>query len=417
MVLDDLKEVSKLSRGHTMQAREVLHKLLVQTCGEMHAVRQEALEAVVWAGLTSQRMTVTGLGRAIGGTAREKHNIKRADRLLSNAHLQSERETIYGVLGRRLVGSQRHPVLLVDWSDLDEWRRNQVLRVSVAVEGRALTLYEEVHGRKTAVKPKTHVQFLHRLRAVLPIRCRPILVTDAGFKTPWFQAVEALGWYWVSRVRDRRYVKLGSESEWVSVKSLHPRANAIPQALGEVQLTRSQEHLCQLVLYKGKAKGRREINRYGKRSRSRRSEKAARAAREPWILATHLPAGHKLAHKAVKVYRQRMQIEESFRDMKSARFGLAFEFHRSRNPQRIAILLLIVALALQVLWLIGSMAKGRGLIRHYQANTVRHRDVLSVIFLGIRIVERAQEHFTTKELQTAWQSVPRINANAWNNLS
>jgi len=41
------------------------------------------------------------------------------------------------------------PVLLVDWSDLDAWRRNQVLRVSVVVEGRALTVYEEVHGRKT----------------------------------------------------------------------------------------------------------------------------------------------------------------------------------------------------------------------------------------------------------------------------
>jgi len=132
-----------------MQAREVLHKLLIKTCGEMHAVRREALETVVWAGLTSQRMTVTGLGRAIGGIAREKHNIKRADRLLSNPHLQSEREVMYGVLARRLVGSQRHPVLLVDWSDLDEWRRNQVVRVSLAVEGRALTVYEEVHGRKT----------------------------------------------------------------------------------------------------------------------------------------------------------------------------------------------------------------------------------------------------------------------------
>ncbi|MGH8509999.1 MAG: hypothetical protein ACREU8_01005 [Gammaproteobacteria bacterium] len=39
------------------------------------------------------------------------------------------------------------------------------------------------------------------------------------------------------------------------------------------------------------------------------------------------------------------------------------------------------------------MAKARGSTRHYQANTVRHRDVLSVIFLGIRIVERAQDHY------------------------
>ncbi len=109
-----------------------------------------------------------------------------------------------------------------------------------------------------------------------------------------FQAVEALGRYWVSRVRDRRYVKLGSESDWRSVNSLHPQATATPKAMGEVELARSQAHLCQLVIYKGKAKGRHEINRYGKRSRSQRSNKAARAAREPWILAANLPAGHKL---------------------------------------------------------------------------------------------------------------------------
>ncbi len=34
--------------------------------------------------------------------------------------------------------------------------------------------------------------------------------------------------------------------------------------MGEVELARSQAHLCQLLIYKGKAKGRHEINRYGK---------------------------------------------------------------------------------------------------------------------------------------------------------
>ena len=171
------------------------------------------------------------------------------------------------------------------------------------------------------------------------------------------------------------------------------------------------------MIYKGKPKGRHEINRYGKRSRSQRSEKAARAACEPWILAANLPAGHKLAHSVIQIYRQRMQIEESFRDMKSARFGLALEFHRSRDPQRLAILLLILALALLVLWLIGSIAKERGLMRHYQANTVRYRDVLSVIFLGIRIIEQAQDHFTDDELRAAWRSVHRINARACDHQS
>jgi hypothetical protein len=54
-------------------------------------------------------------------------------------------------------------------------------------------VYKEVHGRTTAVKPKTHVQSLHRLKALLPAGYQPVLVTEAGFKLPWFQAVERWG--------------------------------------------------------------------------------------------------------------------------------------------------------------------------------------------------------------------------------
>jgi len=29
--------------------------------------------------------------------------------------------------------------------------------------------------------------------------CKPIVVTDAGFRTPWFKEIESLGWDWVGR--------------------------------------------------------------------------------------------------------------------------------------------------------------------------------------------------------------------------
>lgn len=32
-------------------------------------------------------------------------------------------------------------------------------------------------------------------------------VTDAGFRSPWFRAVEKLGWYWLGRLRHRTLVK------------------------------------------------------------------------------------------------------------------------------------------------------------------------------------------------------------------
>jgi hypothetical protein len=32
------------------------------------------------------------------------------------------------------------------------------------------------------------------------------VITDAGFRAPWFRAVEAMGWHWIGRVRHRTVV-------------------------------------------------------------------------------------------------------------------------------------------------------------------------------------------------------------------
>ena len=396
-----------------MQARTILHTLMRQVSGSMHATRRTALEAAVWAAVRSQALSVTALGRAMEGAALEKHCIKRADRLLSNRHLHGERQALYRALARRLIGQQARPVLLVDWSDLDPVKRHQVLRAALVLAGRALTIYEEVHGRATAEKRVTHARFLARLQALLPPGCRPVLVTDAGFRTPWFRAVEGMGWDWVARIRHRHWVQLDSAPDWQPVRRLQTQATAQPQALGAAQLTRTAPHRCRLVLYRGKAKGRHRLNRHGQRARSRYSEKHATAQREPWLLATNLPATRGLAKQVVRLYRTRMQIEEAFRDLKSRRFGLGSKDQRSRETARLSILLLIAALGLLLLWLIGSAARQRGLARHYQANSVRSSSVLSVIFLGLRICERDRDRFSAADIATAWQQMARLNAHCW----
>ena len=48
-----------------------------------------------------------------------------------------------------------------------------------------------------------------------------------------------------------------------------------------------------------------------------------------------------------------MQIEQSFRDLKSHRYGCAFEDTLTRDPRRLEMLLLIHALASLVAWLEG----------------------------------------------------------------
>ncbi len=79
-------------------------------------------------------------------------------------------------------------------SDLDACKRHFLLRASVPIAGRSLTLYEAVHTVTSKEKPKVHEHFLQTHQKMRSSHCRPILVTDAGFRTPWFKQVEAFGY-------------------------------------------------------------------------------------------------------------------------------------------------------------------------------------------------------------------------------
>lgn len=368
-----------------MHAQQVCHKIINNALDWMHTLRREALNTCILAAIDGQRLSVTGLGRAIRSAAKEKHCIKRADRLLSNPHLYREQRDIYHVMSQIVVGTTQRPVILVDWSDLDGHKQHYLLRAAIALEGRSLTLYEEAHTLTTKDKPKTHRLFLQRLKMMLAVNCTPIIVSDAGFRTAWFKQVEQLGWDWVGRVRNRHLVNAGKEGDWRDCKAYYSMATTIPKYLGEVQLTQKHAVPCHLVLVKAKPKGRTKTTQFGERARSKHSEQNAKREKEPWLLATSLCISLKLAKRVVNIYAARMQIEEAFRDTKSVQFGLGFELNRSHSTKRIQILLLIAMLATLVLWMLGSIARASGQHRHYQANTVKDRNVLSLIYLGLRV--------------------------------
>src|ERR687887_994279 len=179
----------------------------------------------------------------------------------------------------------------------------------------------------------------------------------------------------------------GGEDAWIPCKALYDKATPTPKALGPARLTLSNPILCQLVLYKAKPKGRIHLNRLGKASQSAHSRKQAQAQREPWLLGTSLPGGFKQADKVVKLYALRMQIEAAFRDLKSTRFGLSLELHRTYQVERLQVLWLIATLALRVAGLLGKATELTGQHRHYQTNTVRDRVVLSTIFIGLKVID------------------------------
>ena len=397
-----------------MHARKVSHKILSNSLSWIHKARRTALEECLLAAIDGRRLSVTGIGRSISGTAKEKHCIKRADRLLSNTHLAAERADIYHAMTTLMVGSIKRPVILVDWSDLDTNKRHFLIRAAVALEGRSHTLYEEVHSITTKEKPATHKAFMKKLKAMLAPTCKPIVVTDGGFKVPWFKMIMRLGWDYVGRIRGRTMWRENALGDWDYIKNLYPTASTTAKYIGCKEMTRSNPLNCHLVLYKGKPKGRHKLNCAGHRTRSKHSEVHSEKEKEPWLLATSLPVTSTMAKKVVELYSARMQIEEAFRDIKSYRFGTGLELNMTRNQQRLQILMLIGMLATLVLWLLGTVVIMSDEARNYQANTEKKRRVLSVLFLGLRASNDQRISVSSSQLDTAYhQLINKMNEHGY----
>jgi len=399
-----------------MHARKVSHKILFNTLPWIHLGRLTALHECLLATIGSHRLSVTGMGRAIQSNAKEKHCIKRSDRLLSNRHLWAEREGIYHTMTMLMVGTINRPVILVDWSDLDPHKRHFLIRAAVALEGRSHTLYEEVHTIKTKEKPATHKTFMKKLKAMLPSDCRPIVVTDGGFKVPWFKLILSFGWDYVGRIRGRTMLREDEKSDWDYIKNLYPTATSTPKHIGSREITRSNPIDSHLVLYKGKPQGRHRLNRAGERTYCKHSEVHSEREKEPWLLATSLPVTSTLAKRVVKIYSARMQIEEAFRDIKSYRYGMGLELNLTRDQQRLQILILIGMLTTLVLWLLGTVMIMSGEARYYQANTEKKRRVLSALFLGLRVSGDSRVTVSDSQLATAYDrlvSQVREHGSSW----
>ena len=95
---------------------------------------------------------------------------------------------------------------------------------------------------------------------------------------------------------------------------------------------------------------------HGKVTRSAHSLKQAKAQKEPWLLTVSPQLAALNAKAVVAIYSGRMQIEQTFRDVKNSRWGLGLSESQTRKPKRLTILLLIAALACYALWLIGLAA-------------------------------------------------------------
>jgi hypothetical protein len=198
---------------------------------------------------------------------------------LSHPHLHRDRALFYTVLIRQVLGPETRPVMVVDWSDRTTGRRWHVLRASLPVGGRALTRYDEVPPVGNRCVPHALLRALHRL---LPAGVTPILVTDVGFRSSWFLAVERLGWTFVWRVRNRYRGCVDPAFSWVSCKSLYSQALTTPSTLGLCELVCSGPFPCRLVLVERTVQAPDSHSVWGQNVRSGHSRKQAAGNRESW---------------------------------------------------------------------------------------------------------------------------------------
>ena len=386
-----------------MNAFSLLHEEITHACPQIHKVRLNTLMHATQTLCLHHRATLTGLGRTLSSKVKTRYCIKRMDRLLGNTKLHQERTAIYKTMVTQLIGVEKTPLILVDWSQINEESGFHILRASLPMGGRSLTLYEEVHPKNKHNSRAVHTHFLTTLKTVLPTEVTPIIVTDAGFKNPWFNTVAELGWYWVGRVRNKTFYRIGDDTSWTLCSTLYPHATTTPSSVGAIILAKGNPLSCYAHLYHKSPKGRKKRTQGKRVSKRSNSITYSKREREPWLLVSNLPLTKLSSQGIVNIYQTRMQIEESFRDNKNQRIGLSLKETKSRNEQRLQILLLIVALASLLLWLIGKAATQQKLHTHYQANTVTTKTILSLFNLGLQVLRKEPESITLHVIENIFE--------------
>jgi len=184
------------------------------------------------------------------------------------------------------------------------------------------------------------------------------------------------------------------------------QASATPRVLGAGDWVRSNPLRALFVLVKQPPQGRRAKTAAGKRARSNKANKAARSAKEPWLLVASLAFADWPAKRLVRLYRQRMQIEQSFRDMKSQHFGEGLECSRSSGVGRFTVLVLIASLATFLLWLLGTAAEHGGYHQHLHPSNGKRR-VYSKLFLARLLLVLEQCRDEIDALLRACMNIPQ----------
>lgn len=326
-----------------------IRKFVEEVAGEdMHAKRVLSLGNAVIGLVYSAALGIhaIGLGLAQARGLDRKHTTKQVDRLLSNTGISPwtffERWVPFVTRGRQEL------VVALDWTDF-EADDHSTLGLYLATErGRATPLIWHT-GYKSQMKGwqrKFEEDVLRRLRELVPNDVRVTVLADRGFgDVDLYEFIKTLGFRFVIRFRGNIVVSspegsVGPANGWTP-------GNGSALQVHHARVTRSKYELGSFVTVK------------------------KLRMKEPWHLA--VSDADISAMDAVALYSRRFTIEEAFRDTKDPRYGWGLAATHVHDGDRRDRLLLVAALAHELLSLLGQAGEDTGLDRTLKVNTVKKR--------------------------------------------
>jgi hypothetical protein len=357
--------------------------LVKQVCPFLRATQAANWTWLVVALLTRRTLCLTTLAKAFPRPATRRtatpkhdllHRLKRLSRFLSNEQVDplALQVAFIPVLLARL-GSPRQIGLILDWTSFDTTllgltgggrRPYQVLTIAIPRRGRALPLLSVTYERdklpaKGSQNRWEEEALAHVLRA-LPPGVRPVVLGDRGFGRAEFIAfLQKRDVDYVLRLRRGARITEADDTHWLlgTEGTREGETRWLPQVRYGTFNNRPRALTINLACSWCPPAARRRA-------------KTGQEYQEPWYLATSLGS----LREAVAWYRQRMWLEETFKDFQS---GFGLDAARVSNARRLGRL--VAALTLAVAWLHLLALPEVGLVpRHWAAAVVTYGRASSV---------------------------------------
>jgi hypothetical protein len=339
-----------------------LSQKLMAVCGEQTTNIKQVVNLIwlVIGVINARSVALSKIANSLPGQAEAASRVTRIRRWLNNGHVDVW--ALYQpLLAEVLNGWYRAKVMVVVDGTMVFGDRFQIYRLSLLHGCRAVPLGWIVTRGTGVIEAKRMKKLFKRTAAFLaPYTKHVILLADRGFRDhDWAELCASVGWRWRIRVPKNTIVTF-ADGRTCRIDQLGVKPGTV-QCFQAVRLTRKDMFLANLAV----------------------TWSVGDAQHPPELVA--VMSGQHASAKTLRQYAQRMCIEQSFRDDKSAGFDMAHA--RLCHTQRLERLLLAVAIA--TLWCheLGEHVLAQGEACRRQIDPGHARE-LSLFQLGLRWLKR-----------------------------